>query len=154
ADLPDPAIWEARAERARLAKDTAKWKAARAVRLAPLQRASDLADKALAATNPPLARTDPAFWAARAAKARLAQEKARLRAIWVEKRQAAGQVATGPAVAGTTADPKFWYERSQYARRVKLKASRRAASLAAQAQPQPPAPAPATATATASAAVV
>ena len=143
-DLPDPAEWEARAERARVAKEMARWKAARAVRLAPLQRASDEADKALAATDPPLARTEPAYWEARAAKARLAQEKARLRAIWVEKLCATGQVPSGPEVAGTANDPAFWYERSQRARRVKLKASRRAASLA-EGQGRPAAAAPAAA---------
>lgn len=131
-DLPDPAQWEARAERARVAKETAKWKAARAVRLAKLQRAADAADEALAATNPPLARTDPAYWEARAARARLAQEKARLRAIWVEKLRASGRLPIGPEVAGTANDPAFWYERSQRARRVKLKASRRAAGLLAE----------------------
>src|SRR5690606_13612089 len=38
-------------------------------------------------------------------------------------------------VAGTAADPVFWYERSQRARRAKLKALRMAASLAAPGQP-------------------
>lgn len=126
------AWWEAKAKRARLAKITALWKADRAVRLAPLQRAADFASRVLAAAGP--SRDDPVYWEARAAKARLSQAKARLRAIWLQGLIESGELDPA-AVAGTRYDPSLWNEFARKARKRKLKAMRRAAGLRAEQSP-------------------
>lgn len=130
---PDPAFWVARAERARLAKERAKWRAACAVRLKNVQRAADLADEALARTDPRLTPKDPMYWQAKAAKALLAQKKAELRASWVTKQQAAaGDGKTrlaGEGAEATAADPAFWEAKAEKARLIKKKAMLKAKRL-------------------------
>lgn len=133
--ISDPAFWTARAEKARLASETARWKAKRAASLMKLQHAADLADDVLANHKPPLTPADPEFWIAKAAKARLAEQKVRLRAIWTAKRQ---QLATAAGnapvpVAGaelTAADPAFWEAKAEHARAVKERALRKARKAA------------------------
>ncbi len=108
----DPAVLAARAERKE-----------RAAFLAKLQRAAERADEALASTDPRLTPADPAYWKAKAAKARLAEEKAmRQVARAMSLQQAAAAQATVPAAAvpaSDVPDPVLWRKRAERARLAK-----------------------------------
>jgi len=107
----DPAVLAAKAERDK-----------RTAILAKLQRAAERADEALASTAPRLTPADPAYWKAKAAKARLAEEKAMRRVARATSLQQAAAQATVPAAAGPVSDmpdPAFWRERAERARLAK-----------------------------------
>ena len=113
----DPAIAAARAKRKE-----------RAALLAKFERAAEQADVALASTTPRLTPSHPAYWKAKAAKARLAEEKARRRAARAESRREAA-LASGQAGdrAAEIPDPGLWEARAERARVAGKKAQWRAA---------------------------